>query len=114
MASEKKDTLLLEREYVIPLRKEWLKVPRYRRTNRAVKAIKMFIARHMKVPDRDTRKVKLNSYLNQEIWFRGIAKPPARIKVKAKKYEDKVDVELAVIPEPLKWKMQREEKRKKQ
>lgn len=114
MASEKTDKILLEREYVIPLRKEWLKVPRYRRTNRAIKAIKIFIAKHMKVQDRDIRKVKINIYLNHEMWFRGIAKPPAKIKVKAKKYEDKVDVELAVVPEVLKWKIQREDKQKKQ
>ena len=54
--SEKKE----EREYVIPLRKEWRKVANYRRTGRAVKEIKKFIARHMKVPDRDLNKVKLD------------------------------------------------------
>ena len=114
MAAEKTDKILLEREYVIPLRKEWLKVPRYRRTNRAVKAIKLFIAKHMKVPDRDIKKVKLNKYLNEEMWFRGISKPPAKIKVKAKKQEDIINVELAIIPEAVKWRMIREEKMAKQ
>jgi len=35
MAEEKKTE---EREYIIPLRKEWRKVANYRRTGRAVKA----------------------------------------------------------------------------
>lgn len=109
-----KPKAVLEREYVIPLRKQWLKVPRYRRTNRAIKAIKLFIAKHMKVQDRDIRKVKINKYLNEEIWFRGISKPPTKIKVKAKKQEDIVNVELAIIPEAVKWRVIREEKRKKQ
>ena len=47
-----------EREYIIPLRREWQKVANYRRTGRAVKEIKKFIAKHMKVPDRDFSKVK--------------------------------------------------------
>jgi len=39
----------------------------------------------MRVPDRDVSKVKLDIYLNQEIWFRGKKKPPAKIKVRVKK-----------------------------
>ena len=100
MAKEKetKKTESKEREYVIPLRKEWRKVANYRRTGRAVKAIKQFIARHMKVPERDLSKVKLDIYLNQEVWFRGRKKPPAKIKVKVVKEGDIVKVTLAEIP----------------
>ena len=29
----------LEREYVIPLKREWLKVPRYERTSKAIKTV---------------------------------------------------------------------------
>ena len=70
-----KEMQKLEREYIIPLRSEWRKVANYRRTGRAVKAIKKFIAKHMKVPDRDLDKVKLDMYLNNELWFRGRKKP---------------------------------------
>lgn len=93
----------LEREYVIPLRKEWRKVANYRRTGRAIKEIKKFIARHMKVPERNTENVKIDSYLNQEIWFRGKTKPPAKIKVRAVKEGDKVLVYLLEMPSELKF-----------
>lgn len=107
-----KDTkIILEREYIIPLRREWLKAAEYKRVPKAVKAIRKFIARHMKIAERDTSKVKINKWLNQELWFRGIRKPPAKIKVKARKYEDHVDVELVEIPEKIKWQIAREGKR---
>ena len=92
-----------EREYTIPLRKEWRKVANYRRVGRAIKEIKKFIAHHMKVPDRDVSKVKLDVYLNQEVWFRGRKKPPAKIKVKARKEGEFVFVELAEMPEQMKF-----------
>ncbi|MBI5803938.1 50S ribosomal protein L31e [Candidatus Pacearchaeota archaeon] len=103
----------LEREYVIPLRNEWRKVANYRRTGRAVKEIKKFIARHMKVPDHDINKVKLDIYLNQEVWFRGRKKPPAKIKVRARKEGEIVKVELAEMPEHWKFEKTKHEKRHK-
>jgi len=75
----------LEREYVIPLRKEWRKVPRYRRTSKAVKAIKEFLVRHMKIRDRDLDKIKLDRFLNEDLWTRGIRNPPNKIAVKVVK-----------------------------
>ena len=103
----------IEREYVIPLRNEWRKVANYRRTGRAIKEIKKFIARHMKVPDRDISKVKLDIYLNRQVWFRGRRKPPAKIKVKAIKENDIVKVELAEMPSQLKFAKLKQEKRHK-
>jgi ribosomal protein L31E len=104
---------VIKREYVIPLRKEWNKVARYKRTARSVKEIKRFIAKHMKVPDRDTEKVKLDVYLNNELWFRGCKKPPAKIKVLAKKEGDIVIVELVDVPDIVKFRKLRDEKRHK-
>ncbi|MEM4259452.1 MAG: 50S ribosomal protein L31e [Candidatus Pacearchaeota archaeon] len=101
MAEE--NTKLIEREYIIPLRKEFLKVPQYRRAGRAAKAIKQFIAKHMKVPERDTEKVKLDIYLNNEIWSRGKTNPPSKIKVRAKKEGELVKVELVETPVPIKF-----------
>ena len=69
---EKTDKILVEREYMVPLRKEWLKVPKYKRANKATKALKQFIAQHMKVYDRDLREVKVEVLLNNEIRFRGM------------------------------------------
>lgn len=101
----------IEKEYIIPLRISWKKVPRYKRANKAVKAIKEFLARHMKIRDRDLKKIKIDKYLNEVIWFRGIRKPPVKIKVKAIKEGDIVRAELAEIPKKLKFKKLREEKR---
>jgi len=113
MAKEKEPKIVLEREYIIPLRREWLKVPEYKRANKAVKAIRQFIVRHMKVYDRDLNKVKIDIMLNNEVRFRGMRKPPIKIKIKAKKYDNGiVRVELAEIPPAIKYKIERERKQK--
>ncbi|MFW6230937.1 MAG: 50S ribosomal protein L31e [Nanoarchaeota archaeon] len=84
----------MEREYIVPLRKEAQKAPRYKRTNRAVKALRSFIQRHMK-----SEKVSIGRFLNTELWKNGIKNPPARIAVKAVKSDDgKVSVELRDLP----------------
>ncbi len=104
---------VLEREYIIPLRREWLKVPEYKRANKAVKSIKEFLVRHMKIYDRDLRKIKIDILLNNELRFRGMRKPPAKIKVKAVKYDNEiVRVELAEIPPVIKYKLEREKRQK--
>lgn len=116
MAQEKKQEakMILEREYIVPLRHGWLKVPRYQRAKKAVKTLKEFLAQHMKVYDRDLRKIKVDIYLNNELRFRGMKKPPAKIKVKAKKFDDGiVRVELAVIPPAVSYKKLKDEKRRK-
>ena len=112
--ADKEAKKVLEREYIVPLRKGWLKVPEYKRANKAVKTLKEFLARHMKIYNNDLRNIKLDIDLNNEIRFRGMKKPPAKIKVKAVKFEDGiVRVELVDIPEKLKFKRLREEKKDK-
>ena len=101
----------VEREYVIPLREKVRVVPRYKKTNKAVKTVKEFLARHMKVRDRDLNKIKIDKYLNEVLWFRGIRKPPHKIKVKAVKEGDIIRAELADMPDALKFKKAREEKK---
>jgi large subunit ribosomal protein L31e len=81
MAKETKPTEKIEREYTIPLRHRWKIVPTYKRANKAVKAIKEFLVRHMKIRDRDLDKIKVDKYLNEAIWARGIKHPPSKIKV---------------------------------
>jgi len=100
----------LEREYTIPLRAEWQKVPRYRRTNKAVKAVKEFLAKHMKIRDRDLNKIKVDRYVNELLWMRGVKNPPSKVKVKAIKEGDIVRVELVDMPANIKFKKLREEK----
>lgn len=109
---EKKEVIELEREYVIPLRKDILKVAAYRKAKKAIWSIRKFLAKHMRVEDRDTRKIKIDKYLNNEMWFRGIANPWHKIKVKAKKIDGIVYVELADVPEKVKFDMARDAKNK--
>jgi large subunit ribosomal protein L31e len=107
----KVEKIELEREYVIPLRKGVLKAPRYRRAKKAIRIIREFLARHMRVENRDLSKIKVNIHLNNEIWFRGIKKPANKIKVKAIKKGGIVYAELAEVPEKTQYKISREIKR---
>ena len=72
----------LERTYNIPLRKEYMKDPRWKRTKKAVNAIREFLIKHMKSPT-----VKLGKELNLKMWQHGIRNPPHHIKVTALKDE---------------------------
>jgi len=95
MATEAKK--ILEREYIIPLRKEWLKAVKHKRAKKAVRAIKEFLAKHMKA---EFENIKVGKWLNNELWRRGIKKPAAKIKVKAVKDEKGiVRAELFELPE---------------
>lgn len=108
--ADKKETPKIEREYVIPLRARRMHVPRYRKTPKSIKTVKEFLARHMKVYDRDLNKIKLDRYVNEFLWARGIKNPPHKIKVKATKEGDIVKVSLVDMPTKLKFKKAREEK----
>lgn len=84
-------------EYVIPLRKEWLKTPKYKRAKKAVIAVRQFLKRHLKASD-----VKVGPTLNLELWKHGIKNPPSRIKVVAEKDKDGiVRVELVGFTYPV-------------
>ncbi len=107
---EKEKNNRIEREYIIPLRKSTNKVPSYKKANKAVKTIKEFLARHMKVEDRDLDNVRIDKYLNEMIWHRGIKHPPSKIKVKAIKEDGIVRVEAVEYPTNLKFKKLRAEK----
>lgn len=113
--AEKKEIKIekTEREYVIPLREKCRPVPRYKKTNKAVKTIKEFLAKHMTIRDRDLNKIKLDVYLNEFLWHRGIKHPPHKVKIKAIKEGDIVKVELADMPKKLELKKARAEKLEK-
>ena len=108
--AEKKESTKIEREYTIPLRERVRPVVLYKRTPRAIKVVKEFIARHMKVEDRDVKKVRLDRFLNELLWFKGIRNPPHKIKVKAVKEEGIVRVYATELPKKLDFKKKREEK----
>ncbi len=108
--AEKTNETKIEREYIIPLRKRWNIVPRYKRTNKAVKTVKEFLVKHMKIRDKDLDKIKIDKRLNELLWNRGIRNPPSKIKVKAVKEGDIVRVEASELPNKIKFKKLREEK----
>jgi large subunit ribosomal protein L31e len=66
----------MEKIFTIPLRKDFLKAPKWKRTNRSVRTVKDFLKRHMKVEE-----VKLNAELNESLWERGSKSPPSKIKI---------------------------------
>jgi large subunit ribosomal protein L31e len=65
-----------ERIYTIPFRKVWA-TPRGKRTPRASRVLRAFAKRHMKA-----EKVEISNDVNEELWARGIRKPPRKIKVR--------------------------------
>lgn len=88
--------MAVERTYTIPLRREWLKAPKYKRAKRAVNAVRAFLKRHLKA---DEENIKLGKYLNLELWKHGIKNPPGRIKVIVTKDDaGKVVAELSSAP----------------
>jgi len=96
-----------ERIYTIPLRKEWLKSPKYRRAKKAGTALREFLVKHMKSQD-----VKIGRYLNLHLWEHGIKNPPSMVKVKVTK-EDNGKVYAELVDAPAEKKENVEEKVKK-
>lgn len=91
MAKEKNlPKTVLERVYAIPLRRETRKVAPYRKSKKAIRAIKEFILRHMK-----SKEISIGKHLNKKIWEHGIKNPPGKVKVTAAKDDKgKIFVEL--------------------
>ncbi len=88
-----------ERIYTINLYKEWKKVHIWKRTKKCIKAIREFIAKHMKANVED---VKIDMWVNIEIWKNSIKNPPRKIRIKAIKDEKGiVKVELLEKPKKL-------------
>lgn len=79
----------LERTYNIPLRREWLKSPKYRRAKKAASAVREFLQKHMKTKD-----VKIGKNLNEELWKHGIKNPPSMVKVTVIKEGDVAKAEI--------------------
>ncbi len=73
----------LERTYIVPLRKEFMKVPAHKRAKKAVKALRAFLVRHMK-----SENVKIGNFVNMAIWARSMKNPPRFVKITAVKGED--------------------------
>jgi large subunit ribosomal protein L31e len=89
------EDIVEERFYTIPLRKAWL-MARRKRTPRAMRIIRSFVEKHMKIgatkteeketdEEEEEERLIISAELNEKIWARGIQKPPRRIKVRVVK-----------------------------
>lgn len=97
------EEIIEERFYTIPLGKAWI-VPPNKRAPKAIRIIRDFIRRHMKLEakrgneeeEETPRRVIISSEVNEKIWSRGIENPPRKIRVRAAKdKEGNVTVYLA-------------------
>lgn len=80
-----------ERIMNIPLR-DVKNSPASKRASLAMKVVREFVSKHMDVPSED---VWIDSSTNEEIWRRGVKKPPSKIKIRAIKFEDGI-VEVSI------------------
>ncbi|MBD3262773.1 hypothetical protein GF374_00135 [Candidatus Woesearchaeota archaeon] len=94
------------RTYTIPLRKEWLKVPKWRRSKRAATTLRNFLAKHTKA-----KEIRLGKWANELLWEKGSKNPPAKITITVKKEKDIATAELAVLPAKAKRLAKEEKKR---
>jgi large subunit ribosomal protein L31e len=101
---EEEEEIVEERIYTVPLAKAWI-MPPNKRTPRAVRMLKNFIVKHMKLEakkegeteeEEEPSKLVISNEVNERMWTRGIEKPPRKIRVRAAKdKEGNVTVYLA-------------------
>lgn len=101
---EEEEEIVEERVYTVPLGKALI-VPANRRAPRAMRMVKAFITKHMKMEARketegeeeeEPARLTVSNEVNLKIWSRGIGKPPRKIRVRAAKdKEGNVTVYLA-------------------
>ena len=100
---EEEEEFVEERIYTIPLGKAWVRPPQ-KRAPRAMRLIKDFITKHMKMDLRaeveeeksEMPRLIITNDVNEKVWSRSIQKPPRKIRVRAAKdNEGNVTVFLA-------------------
>lgn len=100
---EKTEEIVEERIYTVPLGKASIQPPN-KRASRAVRMLRSFIIKHMKLEARKEEETEeegpkqlvISNEVNEKIWSRGIEKPPRKIRVRAAKdKEGNVTVYLA-------------------
>ncbi len=95
-----------EAEYIIPLRKEVMKVAKYDRTKKAVIAIRQYLQKHTK-----SKNVLLGKEINRKLQSGGRKNVVPRIHVRVIKDEDKYRAEL--IGHPIELTKDKDDKNKK-
>jgi large subunit ribosomal protein L31e len=105
VGKEEEEEVVEERFYTVPLGKAWI-MPANKRAPRAMRMLKAFITKHMKMGTRpeasegeeesEPARLIINNDVNMRIWSRGIEKPPRKIRVRVTKdKENNVTVHLA-------------------
>ncbi len=82
--SKSESDIVEERVYTVPLSKAWI-MPVTKRAPRAMRILREFIRRHMKVENED---IIISNEVNEKVWSRGIEKPPRKVRIKAAKDKD--------------------------
>jgi large subunit ribosomal protein L31e len=87
MSETLEETIIEERIYTIPFSKVVYgrKIPRAKRTPRAMRHLRSFIQRHLR-----SENIVITSEVNEFMWTRGIQHPPRRIRIRAVKTEDDI------------------------
>ena len=80
---EEDEEIIDERIYTVPLRKAYWTGSRLRRANRSVRILREFVERHMKPEE-----LLIQPEVNEQIWARGMQKPPRRVRIRATKNAD--------------------------
>ena len=105
---------MVDRIYNIPLRRDVVMTPKWRRSKKAINVIQAYLLRHTKV-----KTIKLSRWVNEAVWEKGGKNPPGKItlKVKIDKEKNIAHAELAEIPKKatrkLEVKKKEEEKARK-
>jgi len=92
---EEEEEIVEERTYTIPLGKALIKPPK-KRAPRAMRMIREFITKHMKLAMRveeeeeetELPQLVISEEVNEKVWSKGIEKPPRKIRVRAAKDKD--------------------------
>jgi large subunit ribosomal protein L31e len=94
--AEEEEEIVEERIYTVPLGKALIMPPR-RRTPRAMRMLRTFIIKHMKLEakkpeegeeEEEPPKLTISNEVNEKLWGRGIEKPPRKIRIRAAKDKD--------------------------
>ncbi len=97
---EEKSKIVLERTYNVPLRREFLKTANWKRSKKAMKALKEFLVKHMKPLDMDIRNIRVGKHLNEYVWRHGIRNPPHHVKLVTTK-DEKGIVKATLVGAPV-------------
>jgi len=90
-----------ERIYTINLKREFLKAPRWKKSQKASYAVRKFLERHMKI---DENKIKIGSSITEKIWEHGNQNPPNKIRIKVIQTDEgivKAEMFGTIFPEEL-------------